>query len=298
MTSRFAIVLIAAAMLLGGCATAYYSAMESVGFAKRDILASRVVAARDSQQAAKQEITDALTEFGKVVSYRGGDLEAQYKRLAAQLKDSESAAESVHTHIRDVESVAEALFDEWQKELGQYSSADLWAQSERQLRQTRARYAEMIGAMQRADSKLEPALQPLRDQVLFLKHNLNARAPPALADQLGKCLLKVAFDQGFAGRQIGGPDCPDLPRMDPDVALRSRQQAHILRQLEHGAIGPQYAMYAWSVPLTRPDRRPTVRPANAASKRAPWGGIAALPSRFADNSTPKSTMPVMSASYW
>jgi ABC-type transporter Mla subunit MlaD len=69
--------------------------MEKVGFAKRDILASRVVSARDSQLEAKEEISDALTEFGKVVSYQGGDLEAQYKRLAAQLEDSEEAARAV-----------------------------------------------------------------------------------------------------------------------------------------------------------------------------------------------------------
>jgi len=191
MTRRFPLVLAAAAVLLGGCETAYYSAMESVGFAKRDILASRVVSARDSQEEAKQEINDALTEFGKVVSYQGGDLEAQYKRLAARLEDSESAAESVRSRIRDVESVADALFDEWQDELGQYSNARLRAQSEQQLRQTRARYAEMIGAMRRAESRLEPALQPLRDQVLFLKHNLNARAVAGLKGEVIKVDTQV-----------------------------------------------------------------------------------------------------------
>jgi hypothetical protein len=87
--------LAAAAMLLVGCGTAYYSAKESVGFAKRDILASRVKSARDSQEDARQEITDALTEFGRVVSYQGGDLKAPYRKLAAQLEDSEEAAETV-----------------------------------------------------------------------------------------------------------------------------------------------------------------------------------------------------------
>jgi hypothetical protein len=191
MTRRLALALLVTAVLLGGCETAYYSAMESVGFAKRDILASRVVSARDSQEDAKREITDALTEFGKVVSYQGGDLEAQYKRLAAQLEDSESAAESVRKHIRDVESVAGALFDEWQRELEQYSSASLRAQSEQQLRQTRARYGEMVGAMKRAESKLEPALRPLRDQVLFLKHNLNARAVAGLKGEVTKVDAQV-----------------------------------------------------------------------------------------------------------
>ena len=186
-----ALALVAAAALLGGCETAYYSAMESVGIPKRDILASRVVSARDAQQDAKEEITDALTEFGRVVSYEGGDLEARYRKLAAQLQDGEDAAETVRSRIRDVESVADALFAEWQQELGQYSSASLRAKSEQQLRQTRARYGEMLGAMKRAEARLEPALQPLRDQVLFLKHNLNARAVAGLKGEVARVDAQV-----------------------------------------------------------------------------------------------------------
>jgi ElaB/YqjD/DUF883 family membrane-anchored ribosome-binding protein len=183
--------LVAAVSLLGGCETAYYSAMESVGIPKRDILASRVVAARDAQQEAKEQITDALTEFGRVVGYEGGDLEAKYRKLAARLEDSEDAAATVRTRIDEVESVAEALFAEWQKELGQYSSASLRVKSEQQLRQTRARYGEMHGAMRRAEARLEPALQPLRDQVLFLKHNLNARAVAGLKGEVARMDAEV-----------------------------------------------------------------------------------------------------------
>jgi chromosome segregation ATPase len=191
MTKTLTLALAAAALLLAGCETAYYSAMESVGFAKRDILASRVEAARDSQQAAKEEITDALTEFGRVGRDQGGDLEAQYRKLAAQLEDGEEAAAAVRARIRDVENVAEALFNEWQDELAQYSSANLRTQSEKQLRETRARYATLIGAMKRAEGRLEPALQPLRDQVLFLKHNLNARAVAGLKGEVARVDAQV-----------------------------------------------------------------------------------------------------------
>jgi ElaB/YqjD/DUF883 family membrane-anchored ribosome-binding protein len=165
--------------------------METFGYAKRELLANRVVAARDAQEEAKEEITDALTEFGRVVSYDGGDLEAMYRKLAARLEDSEDAATSVRTRIRDVERVAEALFAEWERELGQYSSASLRAKSEQQLRQTRARYGEMLGAMKRAEGRLEPALQPLRDQVLFLKHNLNARAVAGLKGEVARADTEV-----------------------------------------------------------------------------------------------------------
>ena len=174
------------AWLLSGCQSAYYAAAEKVGFAKRDILVSRVESARDSQRDARQEITDALTEFGRVVDYQGGDLEVQYERLAAQLDDSEQAAQSVRERIRAVESVADALFEEWREELGQYADAGLRAKSEQQLRQTRARYGQMLAAMKRAESRLEPALEPLRDQVLFMKHNLNARAIAGLKGEVAR----------------------------------------------------------------------------------------------------------------
>jgi ElaB/YqjD/DUF883 family membrane-anchored ribosome-binding protein len=179
------------ALSLSGCQTAYYSAMEKVGYHKRDILAGRVKTARDSQEEAKQEITSALEEFGKVVRYQGGEIETQYHRMSAKQQDAENAANAVRAHIKDVENVGEALFDEWQSELSQYSSADLRAKSERQLRATRKRYDTMVAAMKRAESRLEPALTPMRDQVLYLKHNLNARAIAGIKGEVSKVDAQV-----------------------------------------------------------------------------------------------------------
>jgi ElaB/YqjD/DUF883 family membrane-anchored ribosome-binding protein len=180
---KLGLLLLSATMLVG-CQSTYYAAAEKVGYAKRDILVDRVESARDAQLEAKEEITDALAEFRKVVNFDGGELEARYKSLAAQLEDSEDAANAVHKRIRDVEDVAEALFREWRDELAQYSNVELRAKSEQQLRQTRARYDQMIGAMKRAEGRLEPALRPLRDQVLFLKHNLNAQAIAGLKGEV------------------------------------------------------------------------------------------------------------------
>lgn len=173
-----------AAFTLTGCQSAYYAAAEKVGFAKRDILVSRVESARDSQRDAKTEIIDALAEFRKVVAIDGGELESRYDALSAQLDASDRAATQVRERIAAVEDVAEALFKEWRDELGQYSDPSLRSKSERQLRATRARYDQLMTAMRRAESKLDPALRPLRDQVLYLKHNLNARAIAGLQGEV------------------------------------------------------------------------------------------------------------------
>lgn len=176
---------------LAACDTAYLATMEKMGYAKRDILSSRVKSARDAQEDAKKEIQSALDQFGKVVAYQGGDLEATYKKLNSELQRSEDSAEAVRKRIKDVESVADSLFAEWKTELGQYSSADLRRKSEEKLTQTKARYNEMLGAMKRAEQRIDPVLKPLRDQVLYLKHNLNARALAAIKGELVKVDTQV-----------------------------------------------------------------------------------------------------------
>lgn len=191
--SRFvlAVMLISLSLSFSSCDKAYIATMEKIGYAKRDILSSRVKSARDAQEDAKQEIQTTLEQFGKVVSYEGGDLEDTYKKLSGELEASEDSAEAVKKRIHDVESVADALFSEWEQELGQYSSADLRRKSQAKLTQTKGRYKEMLSAMKRAEQRIEPVLKPLRDQVLYLKHNLNAQALAAIKGELVKVDAQV-----------------------------------------------------------------------------------------------------------
>ena len=173
------------------CDTAYITAMDKMGYAKRDLLSSRVKSARDAQADAKKDIQNALDQFGQVVAYQGGDLEATYKKLKSELQSSEDSAETVRNRIEAVENVADSLFAEWKTELGQYSNADLRRKSEAKLSQTKSRYSDMLGAMKRAEQRIDPVLRPLRDHVLYLKHNLNARALAAMKGELVKVDAQV-----------------------------------------------------------------------------------------------------------
>ncbi len=172
-----------AVLLLASCQTAYYATMEKLGYPKRDLLVSRVQQARDSQQEAKEQFQSALEHFSAVVHFRGGELEAKYTQLSAELDRSEARAHTVHQRIAAVEEVAEALFKEWEAELAQYTQETLRRASARQLAQTRQRYTPLMRTMKRAEAKMEPVLAAFRDQVLFLKHNLNARAIASLRQE-------------------------------------------------------------------------------------------------------------------
>ncbi len=171
-----------AAALAGGCQDAYYRAMEAVGKHKRQLLVERVEDARDGQEEAKQQFRSALDTFLEVTGTGGGDLEAAYRTLKAEHDRSEAKAESVRGRIAAVDEVARALFQEWESELDQYTSDELRLSSEIKLRDTQKRYAELLRAMRRAEAKMDPILAAFRDQVLYLKHNLNARAVASLGD--------------------------------------------------------------------------------------------------------------------
>lgn len=185
------ILLLAIPFAFSACDTAYINAMDKMGYAKRDLLSSRVKSARDAQADAKKDIQSALDQFGQVVTYQGGDLEATYKKLKSELQRSEDSAETVRNRIEAVENVADSLFAEWKTELGQYSNADLRRKSEAKLSQTKNRYNDMLGAMKRAEQRIDPVLRPLRDHVLYLKHNLNARALAAMKGELVKVDAQV-----------------------------------------------------------------------------------------------------------
>jgi len=163
-----------------GCQSMYYGTMEKFGIEKRDILVDRVDEAREAQQDAKQQFESALDQFLAVTNYQGGELEDQYRKLKGEYEDSLDRAEAVRERIGAVEDVAEDLFAEWKAELTQYQSADLRRSSERQLNATRSSYNQLIRAMKRAESKLDPVLGAFNDRVLYLKHNLNAQAIAAL----------------------------------------------------------------------------------------------------------------------
>ena len=175
-----------------GCSKAYYGAMEKVGIHKRDILIDRVEDARDAQSDAQEQFKSALEQFSAVIQIQETDLKKAYDKLNAEYEDSAAAAEEVSDRIRKVEDVADALFGEWEQELTLYSRDDLRRASKRKLTNTKSKYKEMLASMHRAEKSMGPVLRTFQDNVLFLKHNLNAQAIGSLKSEFSN--LKGEID--------------------------------------------------------------------------------------------------------
>ncbi len=158
----------------------YYSARESIGEHKRDIVVSQVEHACMGLQETRDEFEDALERFKNLVCVNETSLDHRYNLLNRQYQFCCSKSDTVSARIRAIEEVSEALFLEWEQELDEYTNRTFRAHSKQQLKIARQNYSRLIRSMKRAEAKIHPVLAAFKDQVLYLKHNLNAQAIAAL----------------------------------------------------------------------------------------------------------------------
>jgi len=178
--------------LISKCQKVYFRAVESAGHHKRDILVTRVESARDSLEEAKEQFQSALEKFSALTCFQGGELEDMYRQIKVEFDYSKAKALAVKDRIAAVQGVAEALFAEWEDELELYTNRSLRSSSRQKLKLTQQHYGQLISAMRRAEGKIEPVLSVFQDQVLFLKHNLNAKAIASLEHELAAMTVGVA----------------------------------------------------------------------------------------------------------
>jgi hypothetical protein len=173
---RFLLLCLALALALAGCQTTYYKAMRTLGKEKRDILVSRIKDAKKDQQQTKEQLQTTMESFQQLTGFKGGSLEKSYKRLNSDYEKAEDQAKKLHDRIDSIDKVSQDLFKEWQGEINEMDNRKLKSQSSAMLRDARIRQASYLKAMRKTEDQMTPVLRAFHDQVLFLKHNLNARA--------------------------------------------------------------------------------------------------------------------------
>jgi hypothetical protein len=192
---RLAVLVLVSGVLLvisSGCSSVYYATMEKFGVEKRHILVDDVKEVKTSQAKAQEEFKDALEKLRELYSFDGGDLETFYDNLKDSYEDCESRADQIEKRISSVRKVAKDLFREWESEISQMHDVKLKAGSRRSLRQSKIRYSKLEKAMEKSRKRMYPVLTKLRDYVLYLKHNLNAKAVGSLGGEVVSIEKEVA----------------------------------------------------------------------------------------------------------
>lgn len=153
-----------------------YSAWETIGYEKRDLFKREVSNVKEEQEDTQEAFKDALEQLKSVYAFDGGNLEKEQRRLNSAYEDAAEEAKEVREKIGKVDQVATDLFTEWEEEIQEIKTGDLRRRSTSQLSETKKRYGDLHRKLLKSESRIEPVLSKLHDQVLFLKHNLNAKA--------------------------------------------------------------------------------------------------------------------------
>jgi len=178
-------------LLTTSCTQLYYKAQEKIGNEKRDILVDRIKKGREEQQEAKEQFKTTLEAFQAATGFKGGKTEEVYKKLKKEYDAAADRSHKVTSRIASIEQVSGDMFSEWEKEIGNMGKADLKRKSGTLMKATRTRYADLIRKMKAVDAKAKPVLKAFEDQVLFIKHNLNAEAITSLKTTMGKMDVEV-----------------------------------------------------------------------------------------------------------
>ncbi|MCK4841799.1 MAG: DUF2959 domain-containing protein [Methylococcales bacterium] len=169
----------------------YYQSRESfLGHHKRDIVVINVDQACNSLKTTRDQFEDALEQFKDIVTVDESSLEHRYNLLRRQFEFCKARSDDVSSRIVMIEEASNSLFREWEGELEDYNSRALRAKSRQQLKTAMRQYNRLIRTMRNAESKIHPVLAAFKDQVLFLKHNLNAQAIAALQHEF----LEIGID--------------------------------------------------------------------------------------------------------
>jgi chromosome segregation ATPase len=170
------ILLLTGLVLLTGCTSVYYKTMEKLGKEKRDILVQRVKDTKKDQEQTKQQLQTTMEKFQQLTGFQGGDLEKNYKKLNDEYQRAEDQGNKLRDRIKSIDQVSNDLFSEWQKEINEMRNSQLKTRSSALLKDAKDRQGMYMKAMHKTEDQMTPVLAAFRDQVLFLKHNLNARA--------------------------------------------------------------------------------------------------------------------------
>ena len=171
---------------MGSCSSLYYGFWETFGQDKRDLLKSEIENSNDDQKDIKEEFSSTLERIKKEYNFDGGELERTYDYLSTRYEDAKKRQSKLQDRINKIKEIGSDLFKEWKKEALEIKNSKYRRSSLAKLSRTKTQFAKLRSHLEKTEKRLEAVMSKFKDQVLFLKHNLNAKA-------LGS--LKVEFKE-------------------------------------------------------------------------------------------------------
>lgn len=128
----------------------------------------------------KLQLDKTMEVYNSIFAEDAKDRKGLYKKLQSEMESTEKHRAEIAKRAEAMKMEADAVFKSWADSAGAIASPDLKKRSEERLTKTKARFAEIEAAGQKAKETYTPVMKTLQDQVTFLGHDLNAEAVSSL----------------------------------------------------------------------------------------------------------------------
>jgi hypothetical protein len=134
----------------------------------------------------KLQLQKTLEVYNSLIADGATDRKGLYKKLQSEMATTEKKRAEIRLRADEARTEADALFKSWDASTAAIGDAGLRKRSEERLQKTKATFAKVGAAGQKASELYGPVMKALGDQVTFLGHDLNASAVATLKPDAAK----------------------------------------------------------------------------------------------------------------
>jgi len=159
--------------MAGGCQTLPNNLSRVTRQPKHEQLRRQIISANAQQQQAAEEFNHALKQLMQLGAGHQQDMRQVHNWLNSHYNQLKNRSTTVRRQNNSIERSAIELFEQWEREIAVLQSQALRALSEQRLRETMDNYRLAIRTLRIAEDAMQPVLQQLHDQALYLRSNVN-----------------------------------------------------------------------------------------------------------------------------
>ncbi len=165
-----------------GLGLALSAGTQDEGHKRTDEHIEKIERASDEMKDLRKHLDKVFEAYHKTLREGTDKRRSSYNELVKALERCEEKTKELRKRHEEMDKQAEEYFKRWKNSVKDIKNADLEQRSEGRLETTRRRYREVSESWKGMREDYEPVLAELRDQIVYLGHDLNEDAVLSLKE--------------------------------------------------------------------------------------------------------------------
>ena len=150
--------------------------------------------AENELEETRKRFQKASARYERMLSAKSNQRKDRYEDFVDQTKECEDKREKLDERLEEMDKQAKKFFDAWRKSSKKIGDNGLRSRSHERLEASRVRYERLSDSYRGVMEHYTPLTKAMRDQIVYLSHELNAESTASLSEDAAKIQARV---EGF-----------------------------------------------------------------------------------------------------